>query len=120
MSNRNEATANAPSEPTGIIGCSLGTIFAVLKVTHKRTFGEGSAVSLTLQVIHSYSHPMKRRLPKNHLTHPKECSARNYATLMSLYSAYGSVNYPMIVPVGDVSCTCVPQATPIHEFVASE
>ena len=63
---------------------------------------------------------MKRRLAKSHLTHTKECSARNYATLMSLYSAYGSVNYPMIVPVGDVSCTCVPQATLKREFVANE
>lgn len=114
MSNKNDATANAPSELMGII---------VLQSRRCR-LGEPSVKAQRLTFFRTPAIPtvthMKRRLPKSHLTHTKECSARNYATLMSLYSAYGSVNYPMIVPVGDASCTCVPQAKLTDKSIANE
>lgn len=38
--------------------------------------------------------------------HTEECLSIHYATLMSMYSAYGAVHSPLVVPVGGLNCTC--------------
>jgi hypothetical protein len=38
--------------------------------------------------------------------HTDECLSIHYSTLMSMYSAYGAVHSPLVVPVGGLNCTC--------------
>ena len=53
--------------------------------------------------------------------HTDECLSIHYSTLMSMYSAYGAVHSPLVVPVGGLNCTCpLPSAESCIEVTAAE
>jgi hypothetical protein len=53
--------------------------------------------------------------------HTEECLSIHYSTLMSMYSAYGAVHSPLVVPVGGMNCTCpVSSADDCVEVPAAE
>ena len=53
--------------------------------------------------------------------HTEECLSIHYSTLMSMYSAYGAVHSPLVVPVGGLNCTCPsPSAETSVEVTATE
>lgn len=53
--------------------------------------------------------------------HTDECLSIHYSTLMSMYSAYGAVHSPLVVPVGGLNCTCpLPSAETSAEVTVTE
>ena len=53
--------------------------------------------------------------------HTEECLSIHYSTLMSMYSAYGAVHSPLVVPVGGLNCTCpAPSEETSVEVTATE
>ncbi len=53
--------------------------------------------------------------------HTDECLSIHYSTLMSMYSAYGAVHSPLVVPVGGLNCSCpTPSAETSAEVTVTE
>lgn len=53
--------------------------------------------------------------------HTDECLSIHYSTLMSMYSAYGAVHSPLVVPVGGLNCSCpAPSAETSAEVTVTE
>ena len=63
----------------------------------------------------------RERSVKPKQLHTDECLSIHYSTLMSMYSAYGAVHSPLVVPVGGLNCSCpAPSAETSAEVTVTE